>query len=213
LALPSIYEYCEAEGIYYTIGLISNLRLEELAAPLVSVASLGSIVCLRRGEDPKVRLFSETSYAAGSWSKERRVVYKAEIVHKGVNTRFVLTNRKESSAQELYESYVQRGETENRIKDYKNGLKADRLSCCSFLANQLWLFLHAAAYWLLDVLRERLAGKGFRRMQLETLRLKVIKIGGRVKQLVRKIRVHLASGHPGRRMWQALASTAEGAHE
>jgi hypothetical protein len=139
-ALPSIYEYCEAEGIYYTIGLISNPRLEELAAPLVSVASLGSIVRLRRGEDPKVRLFSEASYAAGSWSKERRVIYKAEILKKGLNTRFVVTNRKESSAQELYERYVEKGETENRIKDYKNGLKADRLSCCRFLANQFRLF-------------------------------------------------------------------------
>jgi hypothetical protein len=160
-----------------------------------------------------VRLLSERSYEAGSWTKERRVVYKAEILEKGANTRFfVVTNRKEPP-KELYNRYVERGETENRIKDYKNALRADRLSCCSFLANQFRLFLHAAAYWLLDVLRERLVRKGFQRMQLDTLRLRLIKIGGRVRQLLTKVRVHLGSGDPGRRMWQALASTAEGLHK
>jgi len=156
-ALPAIYEYCEAEGIRYTIGLMPNPRLEELAAPLVSVASLGPIVRLRRGEeDPKVRLLSEGSYEAGSWAKKRRVVYKAEVLKKGTNTRFVVTKRQEETPQGLYERYVERGETENRIKDYKNALRADRLSRCGFLANQFRLLLHAAAYWLLDVLRERL---------------------------------------------------------
>lgn len=192
------------------MGLIPNSRLEALAAPLVSLASLASVLRTRRGAHPKVRLLSERSYEAGSWTKERRVVYKAEILEKGANTRFfVVTNRKEPP-KELYNRYVERGETENRIKDYKNALRADRLSCCSFLANQFRLFLHAAAYWLLDVLRERLVRKGFQRMQLDTLRLRVIKIGGRVRQLLTKVRVHLGSGDPGRRMWQALASTAEG---
>ena len=82
-----------------------------------------------------------------------------------------------------------------------------------FLANQFRLLLHAAAYWLLDVLRERLVSKGFRRMQLDTLRTRVIKIGGRVRQLLRKVRLHLASGHPGQRLWQALSSMSEFAYE
>ncbi len=50
-------------------------------------------------------------------------------------------------------------------------------------------------------------------MQLDTLRLKVVKIGARVRQLLTKVRMHLASGHPGQRLWQALASSAEGLHE
>ncbi len=87
------------------------------------------------------------------------------------------------------------------------------MSCQRFLANQFRLFLHAAAYWLLDVLRERLVGRGFGRMQLDTLRLRMVKIGGRVRQLLTKVRLHLASGHPGRRLWQALSSTTEGVHE
>jgi hypothetical protein len=212
-ALPAVYEYCEGEGVLYTIGLVPNSRLEAAARPLVAAASLGALIRLIHGEDTKVRLLSEASYRAGSWTRARRVVYKVEILEKGVNTRFVVTNRAESSI-ELYDGhYVMRGEAENRIKDYKNALRADRLSCCAFLANQFRLFLHAAAYWLLDSLRGRLASKGFGRMQLDTLRLMVVKVAGRVKQLAGRVRLYLASSHPGQRLWRALHMTADPAHE
>jgi hypothetical protein len=211
-ALPAVYEYCEAEDIYYTIGLVPNPRLEAQAASLVKLAEVVSMLRTKRGAHPKVRLLSEASYEAGSWGKRRRIVYKAEVLEKGTNTRFVVTNRPEAP-RELYDHYVERGETENRIKDYKNALCADRLSCHRFLANQFRLLLHAAAYWLLDTLRERLVRRGFRRMQPDTLRLWIVKIGGRVRQLFTKVRLHLASGHPGQRLWQALSSTVEGAYE
>ncbi len=211
-ALPAIYEWCEQQGILYTIGLVPNARLEALAERLACVAKLTSVLRTRCGARPKVRFLSEASYEAGSWGKERRVVYKAEILQKGPNTRFVVTNRREPPRR-LYDRYVERGETENRIKDYKNALRADRLSCCAFLANQFRLILHAAAYWLLDALRERLVRRGVGRMQLDTLRLRVIKIGGRVRESLRKVRLHLASGHPGQRLWQALSRDQEGARE
>ncbi|MGH3148371.1 MAG: transposase, partial [Rubrobacter sp.] len=83
---------------------------------------------------------------------------------------------------------------------------ADRLSCMRFFANQFRLLLHAAAYWLLDETRRRLMEAGVRRMQLDTLRVLVVKIGGRVRQLLTKIRLHLASGHPGQHLWHALYS-------
>lgn len=121
-----------------------------------------------RGEDAKARLLSEASYRAGSWTRARRVVYKVEILEKGVNTRFVATNRAESSI-ELHDGhYVLRGEAENRIKDYENAPRANRLSCRAFLANQFRLFSRAAAHWLLDTLRGRLSSKGFGRMQSST---------------------------------------------
>jgi hypothetical protein len=106
---------------------------------------------------------------------------------------------------ELYEWYIKRGETENRIKDFKVALKADRLSCSRFLANQFRLLMHAAAYWLLDTLRRRLVAAGIERMQLDTLRLYLIKIGGRVRELLTRVKLHLASAHPGQRLWQALS--------
>jgi len=83
-------------------------------------------------------------------------------------------------------------------------LKADRLSCHRFWANQFRLLLHAAAYWLLDTLRGKLVAAGARRMQLDTLRLRLVKVGGRVRQLLTVVRMHLASSHPGQRLWRLL---------
>jgi hypothetical protein len=97
---------------------------------------------------------------------------------------------------------------ENWIKDFKLALKADRLSCHRFLANQFRLLLHAAAYWLLDTLRRRLVAAGIERMQLDTLRLYLVKVGGRVRELLSRVKLHLASGHPGQRLWRALSETA-----
>ena len=207
-AVPEIYDYCEQEGIGYTIGLISNPRLEALAQDLLSRAKRKSEE--KAGE--KVRLVSSGSYRAGSWEHSRRVLYKAEVLEKGTNTRFVVTSRSDQPEQ-LYDWYVRRGEAEGWIKDFKRALKADRLSCCRFWANQFRLLLHAAAYWLLDELRRRLTAAGVRRTQFDTLRLLVVKVGGRVRELLTKVRLHLASGHPGQRLWYALYSAVGNARE
>ena len=199
-AIPALYEYCEDEGIAYTIALITNPRLEEMAASLLEEAK-GRYEKQQR----KVRLLSQGHYQAGSWHRERRVVYKAEVMEEGTNTRFVVTN-KPDGPKDLYEHYTGRGETENRIKDFKVALKADRLSCHRFVANQFRLLLHAAAYWLMDTLRRKLVAAGIERMQLDTLRLRLVKIGGRVRELLTKVRLHLASEHPGQRLWEALMS-------
>ncbi len=204
-AVPALYEYCEREGIGYTIGLISNPRLEAMAEPLLERAKRES---LERG-GRRARLVSEAPYRAGSWDRPRRVVYKAEMLEKGENTRFVVTSRRDEP-RKLYDWYVRRGESEGWIKDFKRALKADRLSCRRFFANQFRLLLHAAAYWLLDDIRRRLVGAGVPRMQLDTLRLLLVKIGGRVRQLLTKIRLHLASGHPGQHLWHTLSSAEPG---
>ncbi len=198
-AVPALYDYCEKEGIGYAIGLITNPRLVALAEPLLEQARQRY-----EAEGSKARLLAEGSYQAESWERKRRVVYKAEVMEEGTNTRSVVTNKTEKP-EELYGWYVGRGETENRIKDFKLALKADRLSCRRFVANQFRLILHAVAYWLLDVLRKRLMRVGVRRMQLDTLRLGLIKVGGRVRQLLTVVKLHLASGHPSQRLWQALA--------
>lgn len=198
-AVPALYDYCEAEGIIYTVGLITNPRLEELAEDLLSEAKES-----HEAKGEKARLFSEGLYGAGSWEHERRVIYKAEAMERGTNTRFVVTTRTDEP-KELYEWYAGRGESENWIKGFKLHLKADRLSCHRFIANQFRLLLHAAAYWLLDTLRRKLVASGARRMQLDTLRLTLIKIGGRDKELFTKVRLHLALGHPGQRSWHALS--------
>jgi Transposase DDE domain group 1 len=198
-AVPALYDYCEAEGIIYTVGLITNDRLEAIAEGLVEEAR-------ERHEDEqeKVKLFSEDLYRAASWERARRVVYKAEAMEQGTNTRFVVSTRADEP-KKLYEWYVRRGESENRIKDLKLHVKADRLSCPRLIANQFRLLVHAAAYWLLDGLRKKLVRSGVRKMQLDTLRLILIKVGGRIRELLTKVRLHLASGHPGRSWWHALS--------
>jgi hypothetical protein len=202
-AIPALYTFCETHEVTYTIGLVPNGRLEALAAPLLERALTEAA---ETGE--KVRLLGEATYQAGSWDRERRVVYKAEALAKGPNTRFVVTNRpaQSVSATQVYDDYVDRGEPENWIKDLKNHCFADRLSCHTFVANQFRLLLHAAVYWLLDTLRRWLMVAGMARIQLDTLRLRLLKIGGWVRELATVVRLHLASSHPGRPLWELLAA-------
>jgi hypothetical protein len=206
-AVPAIYDYCEKEGITYTIGLITNARLEAMAQELLEGA-----VELHEAKGEKQRLFSEALYRAGSWQRRRRVVYKVEAMEQGTNQRFVVTSRTDAP-KALYEFYAGRGEGENWIKDLKLHMKAERLSCHRFIANQFRLLLHAVAYWLMDSLRRRLMESGIRRMQLDTLRVRLVKVGGRVRELKTKIRMHLASGHPGQSLWHALCLAFGGVHE
>jgi hypothetical protein len=203
-ALPALYDYCEREHLDYTIGLAPNARLQALAAPLVEQAAQQ-----HTASGAKVRLAGEGPYAAGSWAHERRVVFKAEELDKGRNLRFVVTSRTDLDPLALYNWYVRRGEPELWIKDLKDACFADRLSCHRFWANQFRLLLHAAAYWLLDTLRRALMAAGTARMQLDTLRLRVIKIGGWVRehlQPLQMLHLHLASSHPGEPLWHLLAA-------
>ena len=200
-AVPALYAWCEAEGIAYTIGLIPNPRLEALAAPLLAEAQRQQ----REAGAEKVRLAGEALYRADSWPVARRVVYKAEALAKGPNTRFVVTARQDPPLA-LYDFYVDRGESERWIGDFKCACFGRRLSCHRFVANQFRLLLHAAAYWLLDTLRRWLAQAGVPRLELDTLRLRLLKIGGRVRELLTRVRLHLAASHPAQPLWDALAT-------
>lgn len=199
-AVPRLYRFCERRGLTFTIGLIPNNRLKALAAPLLAQAQ-----AQRAQSGEKVRLVGETVYQAGSWDQARRVVYKAETLDKGPNTRFVVTTRPDPP-EALYDWYVDRGEMEGWIKDYKRACIADRLSDHRFWANQFRLFLHAAAYWLLDTLRRRLCARGYPSLQLDTLRLRLLKVGGRVRELLTHIRLHLAGSHPSHALWPLLTA-------
>jgi len=200
-AIPALYAYCEAEGIAYTIGLVPNARLDAAVAPLLADAVRQSAAA----DGAKVRLLGETRYQAGSWPEARRVAMKAEVLAKGPNTRFVVTSRTDPPAA-VYARYTDRGASENWIKDLKAGCFADRLSCHRFWANQFRLPLHAAAYWLLDTIRRWLTTTGTDRMPLATLRLRLIKIGGWVRERRDRVRLRLASSHPSEPWWRALAT-------
>ncbi len=202
-AVPALYTFCEQERIDYTIGLITNSRLEAIAAPLLAQAQ-----DRQAATGDTTRLCAQTRYQAATWDHDRRVVYKAEALAKGPNTRFVVTSRDDAPTA-LYDWYVDRGEAENYIKDLKRACIADRLSDHRFWANQFRLLLHAAAYWLLDTLRRRLCARGHPPIQLDTLRLRLLKIGARVQELASCVRLHLASSHPSQALWTLLSMPRE----
>jgi hypothetical protein len=152
-----------------------------------------------------VRLLDEVAYQAESWPHPRRVVVKAERLAKGLNTRFVVTTRP-GTPRQVHAWYIARGASENWIKDLKAGCFADRLSCHRFWANQFRLLLHAAAYWLLTTVRRWLVAAGVARMTVTTLRLRLLKIGGWVREHADRVRLRLASSHPSEAWWRLLAA-------
>jgi hypothetical protein len=192
-AVPALYRYLERQEIRYVIGFITNNRVLEKAAPLLEKARADY-----QATGEKQRLFTAFSYQAESWNRPRRIIAKVEYTHLGVNQRFVVTNLHRNPQFVYDDIYVLRGDVENRIKELKLDLKADRLSCHRFLANQFRLLLHTAAYCLFWLLRRHLHGTELATAQANTLRLKLLKIGARIRETSRRIWVHLASSYPYR---------------
>jgi len=202
LALPEVYAGCEARELPYTISLPRNSRLEALAQPWLEEA-------LARYQEAgqTVQVFGEFRHAAESWPHPRWVIVKAEVMAQGTNLRFLVTTRTDLDPAALYRFYCQRGDPENRIKELKRGLHMDRLSCHRFWANQFRLLLHAAAYVLFQQLRQRLAGTELARAQVETLRLRLLKVGARVRESVRRVWVQLPQAYAGLGYWHRLVDS------
>jgi len=187
-----LMRWCDRHDVGYIIGLARNAVLKRLARPWTQTAAAQFALT-----HEKQRLFGEFVYGAETWDRERRVLVKAEYLDEGPNTRFVVTNLV-GAPQTLYdEVYCQRGEAENRIKEQQLGLFADRTSCHDFVANQFRVLLSAAAYLLMDSLRRHaLAETELAHAQVDTIRLKLLKIGARVVSSVRRVVIHLAEGYP-----------------
>lgn len=190
---PELYEYCELAGIGYIVGIGRNGILEAKNDENMQWACW-----LYRITGDKQKIVDSFEYQAGSWNKSRRVIAKSEWNEKGSNQRFLLTNIEGESEEICDKQYNPRGEEcENRIKELKLDLKADRLSCSDFKANQFRLLMHGFAYWLLHLLREEyLKGTELERARMGTIKLKLIKIGAQIISRCRKIWIHLSSGYP-----------------
>src|SRR6202789_2151033 len=151
----------------------------------------------------KARRFKEFYDGAASWSRVERVIARVEVGAQGPDTRFVVTNLKQRNARRLYEDvYCRRGQAENHIKSWKTHLAADRTSCTKATANQLRLFLHAGAYWIMWGLRVSMPKRSMWRVaQFDTLRLRLIKIAARVVEMKTMIRVHLPTSCPAQHIF------------
>jgi hypothetical protein len=190
---PEVYDFCEQEDLKYVFGLTPQNSMWKEAEQLIEEAEK-----LHTLHKEPVKLFGEFEYQAKSWSKPLRVIYKAEHNHRGPKTRFLVTNLEYSRRRFIYQTaYSGRGNMELYIKEHKNHLFSDRTSCTSFEANQFRLFLHSMAYVLMHTFRElHLRGTEFAKAQFNTIRLKLIKIGARVRQLSTKVKIHLPSSFP-----------------
>ncbi len=182
--------------VRYVIGIARNPRLIALAATTMARAAADY-----RASELHVRRFAWLKYAASSWSRERAVVLKAEHGERGENPRFVVTNIDWVDPRSIYDgAYCPRGQSENFIKDWKNALRADRLSCHRFVANAFRLLLHSIAYRLMHALRCAAAAVEPRlaSVQMDTLRLRVLKVAAVAKLSVRRILIQLPRAFPGR---------------
>jgi hypothetical protein len=195
-ARETILAWCEANGVEYVLGLARNKRLvRAIGGELEQVREEAE----RTGE--KARCFRDLHYRTQkSWSQERRVVAKAEQLGDKANPRFVVTSLDPACypAQALYEKiYCARGDMENRIKEQQLGMFADRTSTATLRGNQLRLWIASLAYTLAQALRRMgLAGTALAKAQVDTIRLRLLKLSGIVKISVRRIRVALSSAFP-----------------
>lgn len=204
-AIPRLYDFCERWGIEYTLGIGPNPAFRQRSQRLAQKAERR---WLRRRQ--RQVLYTGFRHRGKRWrQRSRRICVKAEHGSGGSSVRFVITNRP-GPAPQVFAFYQGRGECENRIEELKNGFAADRLSCHRFLANAFRLLLHAAAYNLVVLFRHRLPC-ALRQAQIETLRLRLFKLGACITGSVRRVVVRCASGWPFQRLWQeAFQAVASG---
>ena len=187
-----ILNYCERADVHYLVGLARNTRLEQMTE-FVELAMKDAY----EASGIKQRELGEFVYAAQSWARERRVITRLECGPQGTNPRYVVTNLT-GEPKALYDDmYCQRGEAENRIKEAQVGLFATRTSCRHFQSNQLRVLLAALGYVLIERLRAlALQATALANAQVDTLRIKLLKVAAVVTRNTRRIRLFLASNWP-----------------
>jgi DDE family transposase len=195
--------WCEAEEnkVDSLFGLARNSRLQKIVGKQMHEAKAE-----HERTEKAARVFTEFEYKTKkSWARARRVVAKAEYLDKGENPRFVVTSLTPDqwAARELYEKlYCARGEMENRIKE-QMCLFAYRLSTEEMKGNQLRLYLSALAYTLVEALRRlALQGAEWAQAQVDTIRLKLFKIGAIVRVSARRVWLQMSSPYPWKEVYE-----------
>jgi len=210
-----LMRWCEDHHVDYVFGLAKNKRLLRILGKQMHEAE----VQFEQVRQP-TRVFKDFTYkTTKSWRHERRVIGKAEHLSKGANPRFVVTSLTEQqvAAQELYEKeYCGRGDMENRIKEKKLFLFADRVSCATMRANQVRLCLASVAYVLMRALREfGLKQTDLQQAQCDTIRTRLLKMGAVVRVSVRRVFVAFSQAYAVpevfQRVWENLRQLATGA--
>jgi DDE family transposase len=201
--VPKMIRLCRRLKVHFLFGKAQNARLHALSEQVQMWAAI------RYSETKQPhREYGEFRYAARTWKEQERVIVKAEVTLGKLNPRFVVTDLAAEEGwtpQAVYALYCERGDApENRIKEFKVDLAADRLSCELFVANQFRLVLHVAAYMLIQTLQDALLGTEWGAAQAGTLRMLLLKVAVRVVERVRRMRVQLPTSFPWQRVWRRL---------
>lgn len=196
---PELYAMCETLGIRYVIGLITHRALVAKLEPTMREARQIA------GKNGTAKLITDFTMRWGRRTPhDRRIIAKAEITSLGENPRFLITNMTED-AEKVYTFYTERGRCENHIKELKNAMLGDRMSCHAFAANQFRLLVHVTAYILMYLLREQLVDTALANAQMDTIRLRLIKVAAVVRVTARRIWLELNADHPSASLWPRLA--------
>ena len=200
---PEVLRFCRANGLDYTLGVAptSTLRKHIIGLEESTAARAAATV-----DSAKLRRFKEFHDGAESWDRVERIIARVEAGPQGTDTRFIVTSLDGPSGRTVYQDiYCARGQAENHIKAWKTHLAADRTSCCRASANQLRLFLHVGAYWLMWSLRTLMPRRSrWRVAQFDTLRLRLIKLAVRIDVLKTKVRLHLPRATPDQALFALL---------
>ena len=191
---PEVFDVCKELNMEFVLGLTSNNILQECIADIKKQAE-----ALFEQNPKAFKLYHEFEYKAGTWAEPHRVIAKVEYTEKlKMNTRFIVTSLKTTWRKQVYELiYCGRGKAELHIKEHKGHLGSDRTSCNSFLANQFRLIIFNIAYMAVHSFRSmHLQNTCFATADFNTIRLKLIKIGGQIKELSTRIKIHLSSAYP-----------------
>jgi hypothetical protein len=208
-ASPTVLRVLEQLDVRYVVVLTGNAVLLRLAEPALQQARTRV-----QATGLSQLVWTEGPYCSKSWPHERRVIVKAEVVSLAGreprdNPRYVVTNLS-WKPESVYDFYRVRGDSENRIKELKNDLELGRTSCSQFRANALRVLFSATAFALCQELRWRLRRTELKRATVQTLRLRLFKIGARIVESVRRIVLHFPVAYPWRDLW-CLAARSVGA--
>ena len=200
---PEVMDWCEANGVDYIFGLTGT---KALAAKVETVADAIRVERALANQ-AAVRGFAETVHAAKSWKRDRRVAARIEATRLGLDIRYVVTSIATGTAEWLYaDLYCARGQAENLIKLHKAQLASDRTSCRAPAANQMRLFLHTAAYWLILTVRDAIPKThALAKAEFNTIRLRIIKCAARISETASRVRITFASAAPDASLFRQLA--------
>jgi Transposase DDE domain group 1 len=197
MATPTVETALEEHCIEYVMGIGTNPVFKQRTAKLKAKAEAR----YQRRQHP-VQVRTSFWHRARRWEHRRRILVKIDVTAVGTNVRFMITNR-QGSAKDLVKWYDQRGEAENRIKELKLGMYADRLSCHRFRANAVRLQLHTIATLLMTYFRRSiLADTVLAQASPDSIRIRLLKVGARVVRTARQIHFHIAAHWPGQDLFQ-----------